>query len=327
MTCFNRLVAALAIVYLAGFVAAPSFAQTAWPARPLKFLVPAPGGSSIDIVMRVIADHLKDRLGQPVIVDNKPAAGGTIAANEAAKAAPDGYLFFVGFNGPLANAPSLYAKLPYDPLRDFTPVILTGTQPNLLAVNAAVPANNLAELLALAKAQPGKLNYASVGNGSSSHLSMELLKKQAGVDLTHIPFNGGPPATLAVVSGEVQALFSAPSNLMPQVKAGKLKAIAVSSTKRFAPTPNVPTLAEAGLPGFEAIAWNGIVAPAGTAQGIVARLNHEINEILNLPEVRKKLFDASIEAGGGTPEAFGQLIRSEAAKWGEIIHATGARVD
>ena len=252
MTCFNRFLTALIILCLAGLFAAHSFAQTAWPARPLKFLVPAPGGSSIDIVMRIIADPLKDRLGQPVIVDNKPAAGGTIAANEVAKAAPDGYLFYVGFNGPLANAPSLYAKLPYDPLRDFAPVILTGTQPNLLAVNASFPANNLAEMLALAKAQPGKLNYASVGNGSSSHLSMELLKKQAGVDLTHIPFNGGPPATLAVVSGDVQALFSAPSNLMPQVKAGKLKAIAVSSRRRFAPTPDVPTLAEAGMPGFEA---------------------------------------------------------------------------
>jgi tripartite-type tricarboxylate transporter receptor subunit TctC len=324
MTRIQRLAASL---LLATLLAPGAFAQQVWPARPLKFLVPAPGGSSIDIVMRVIGEHLKDRLGQPVIVDNKPAAGGTVAANEVAKAAPDGYVFFVGFNGPLANAPSLYSKLPYDPLKDFAPVVMTGSQPNLLAVNAGVAASNLKELLALARAQPGKLNYASVGNGSSSHLSMELLKKQAGVDLTHVPFNGGPPATLAVISGDVQVLFSAPANLMPQVRAGKLKAIAVSSARRFGPTPDVPTVAESGLPGFEAIAWNGIVAPAATPREIVLRLNKEVNEILALPEVKKKLFETSIEAGGGTPEAFDQLIRSEAAKWGEIIRLTGAKVD
>lgn len=326
MKIYSRFAAALAAAFCL-LLATATAAQQAWPAKPLKFLVPAPGGSSIDIVMRVIADHLKERLAQPVIVDNKPAAGGTVAAAEVARSAPDGYTYFVGFNGPLANAPALYSKLAYDPGKDFTPVILTGTQPNLLAVSANVPANNLSELLALAKAQPGKLNYASVGNGSSSHLCMELLKKQAGVNLLHVPFNGGPPATLAVVSGEVQALFSAPANLMPHVKAGKLNAIAVSSTKRFAPAPDIPTLAESGLPGFEALAWNGIVAPAGTPHEIVQRLNREINEILALSEVKKKLFDASIEPGGGSAQAFAQLIRSETAKWGDIIRITGAKVD
>jgi tripartite-type tricarboxylate transporter receptor subunit TctC len=324
---FNRLATASAAALCGLLFAAPILAQQAWPAKPLRFLVPAPGGSSIDIVMRIIADHLKDRLGQPIIVDNKPAAGGTVAANEVARAAADGYTFFVGFNGPLANAPSLYSKLPYDPLKDLVPVALTGTQPNLLAVGASVAAGNLKEFLALAKSQPGKLNYASVGNGSSSHLSMELLKKQAGVDLTHVPFNGGPPAMLAVVSGEVQVLFSAPANLMPQVKAGKLRAIAVSSAKRFGPMPDIPTLAESGLPGFEALAWNGVMAPAGTATQIVGQLNKEINAILALPEVKRKLFDAYIEPGGGSSEAFGQLIRSESVKWGEIIRLTGAKVD
>ena len=327
MTRFNRLAMALAAALCGVLFAAPILAQQAWPAKPLRFLVPAPGGSSVDIVMRIIAEHLKDRLGQPIIVDNKPAAGGTVAANEVARAAPDGYTFFVGFNGPLANAPSLYSKLPYDPLKDLLPVVLTGTQPNLLAVGASVAAGNLKQLLALAKSQPGKLNYASVGNGSSSHLSMELLKKQAGVDLTHVPFNGGPPAMLAVVSGEVQVLFSAPANLMPQVKAGKLRAIAVSSAKRFGPTRDIPTLAESGLPGFEALAWNGVMAPAGTAAEIVVRLNKEINTILALPAVKKKFFDAFIEPGGGSSEAFGQLIRSESVKWGEIIKLTGAKVD
>jgi tripartite-type tricarboxylate transporter receptor subunit TctC len=327
MTRFIRFVLALAAALCPLFLAPPILAQQAWPARPLRFLVPAPGGSSVDIVTRVIADHLKDTLAQPIIVDNKPAAGGTVAAAEAARAAHDGYTFFVGFNGPLANAPSLYSTLPYDPLKDLVPVVLTGTQPNLLAVGASVAAGNLDELVALAKSQPGKLNYASVGNGSSSHLSMELLKQQAGVDLTHVPFNGGPPAVLAVVSGEVQVLFSAPANLMPQVKAGKLRAIAVSSARRFGPMRDIPTLAESGLPGFEALAWNGVMAPAGTAREIVVRLNKEINAILALPEVKKKLFDAYIEPGGGSPEAFGRLIRSESVKWGEIIRSTGAKVD
>ena len=325
--CINRLVLASAAALCGLLFAALVPAQQAWPARPLRFLVPAPGGSSIDVVMRIIAGQLKDRLGQPIIVDNKPAAGGTVAANEVARATADGYTFFVGFNGPLANAPSLYSKLSYDPLKDLVPVILTGTQPNLLAVGATVAAGNLREFLALARSQPGRLNYASVGNGSSSHLSMELLKKQAGLDLTHVPFNGGPPATLAVVSGEVQVLFSAPANLMPQVKAGKLRAIAVSSAKRFGPTGDIPTLAESGLPGFEALAWNGVMAPAGTAPEVVLRLNREINAILASPEVKKKLFDAYIEPGGGSSAAFGQLIRSESIKWGEIIRLTGAKVD
>ena len=317
------------IMLCASILASP-VARAQWPQKPVHIVVAAPGGSSVDIVARLIAEQLRVRLGQPIIIDNKPAAGGTIAAAEVAKSAADGYTLLLGFNGPLANAPSLYAKLPYDPQRDFAPIILTGSQPNLLAVAANVPANSLKELVALAKSHPGKLSYASVGNGSVSHLCMELLKQQADVDLLHVPFNGGPPATLAVAAGEVQVIFAAPSNLMAQVKSGKLKALAVTSLKRFAPIADIPTIAEsriASLAQFEAIAWNGLVAPAATPKAIIARLNREIGEVLAMPEVKRKLFDAGIEAGGGTPEIFGALMVAESKKWGAVIRATGAKVD
>ena len=320
----------LSILFLFISILPATSACAQWPQKSIRIVVAAPGGSSVDIVARLIAAQLRDRLGQAIIIDNKPAAGGTLAAAEVAKSVADGYTLYLGFNGPLANAPALYSKLTYDPQRDFTPIILTGSQPNLLAVAANVPAYSLTELVALAKSQPGKLSYASVGNGSVSHLSMELLKKDAGVDLLHVPFNGGPPATLAVVAGDVQVIFAAPSNLMPHVKSGKLKALAVSSIKRFAPLATIPTVAESGVAGltqFEATAWNGLVAPAATPKEIILRLNHEIGEVLAMPDLKRKLLEAGIEAGGGTPEAFAQLIRAEAQKWGDVIKATGARVD
>lgn len=318
----------LILLVINTLAALPACAQ--WPQKPIHIVVAAPAGSSVDIVARLIAVELRARLGQAIIVDNKPAAGGTLAAAEVAKSMPDGYTLLLGFNGPLANAPSLYSKLSYDPLRDFSPIILTGSQPNLLAVAANVEANSLQQFIALAKSQPGKLSYASVGNGSVSHLSMELLKKQAGVDLLHVPFNGGPPATLAVAAGDVQAIFAAPSNLMAHVKSGKMKALALTSRKRFAPIADIPTVAESGVPGlaqFEAIAWNGLVAPVATPTEIVLRLNREIAAVLAMPALKQKLFDAGIEAGGGTPQAFAQLIKAEARKWGAVIKATGARVD
>ena len=310
-------------------IATPS-AHAQWPQKPIRIVVAAPAGSSVDIVARLIAAELRPRLGQAIVIDNKPAAGGTLAAAEVAKSAVDGYTLYLGFNGPLVNAPSLYRSLKYDPQRDFVPIILTSSQPNLLAVAANLPVNSLKDLVALAKAQPGKLSYASVGNGSVSHLCMELLKRQAGVDLLHVPFNGGPPATLAIAAGDVQAIFAAPSNLMAHVKSGKMKALAVTSLKRFAPISEVPTVAESGVAGlaqFEAIAWNGLVAPVGTPLAIVSLLNREINAVLAVPAVKRKLFDAGIEAGGGTPEAFGQLMKSQARKWAEVIVATGAKVD
>jgi tripartite-type tricarboxylate transporter receptor subunit TctC len=308
----------------------PKHAQADWPQKPIRIIVAAPAGSSVDIVSRVIADRLKEKLQQPIIVDNKPAAGGTVAAAEVAKAIPDGYTLYMGYNGPLANAPALYKNLAYDPQRDFAPIILTALQPNILAVNANVSANNLKEFLALAKSQPGKLNYASVGNGSASHLSMELLKREAAIDITHVPFNGGPPAVQAVIAGDVQAIFTAPSNVIGQIKAGKLKAIGVTALKRFPLLPDVATIAESGIASlarFEAISWNALVAPRDTPSIIVARLNAEINAIFLDAGVKKKFADAGIEVGGGTAESLRAWMASEALKWGETIRVTGAGVD
>ena len=318
----------LFLVLNAGFIT--SSACASWPEKPIRIVVAAPVGSSVDIVARLLADALRKALAQAIVVDNKPGAGGTLAAAEVAKSPADGYTLLLGFNGPLANAPSLYTNLAYDPARDFTPIILTGSQPNLLAVASSIPAKSVKELVALAKSQPGQLTYASVGNGSVSHLSMELLKIQASVDLLHVPFNGGPPAALAVAAGDVQVIFAAPSNLMAQVASGKLRALAVSSLTRFPPLAGIPTIHEAGIPGlakFEAIAWNGLVAPSGTPLAIIIRLNREINAALMLPAVKQKMFAASIAPGGGTPDAFARLIKAEASKWGEVIRATGAKVD
>jgi tripartite-type tricarboxylate transporter receptor subunit TctC len=298
----------------------------AWPAKPLKFIVAAPAGSSLDVIARTVGDKLKDRFAQPVIVENVPGASGTIATGQVARAAPDGYTILISFNGPLAFTQFL-TKLPYDPQKDLTPVILASSQPNILAVNASVPVKNVSELIAYAKAHPGKLNYASVGNGSSSHLTAELFKAMAGIDVVHIPFNGAPPAALSVAAGDTQMLFTIATVVMPQVKSGKVKALAVTGATRFSLLPDIPTVAEAGLPKFESLAWNGILVPAGTPADIVNRLNHEIDAALKTPEVKARLNNAGLEPAGGSPDKFRALIASEAKKWSEIIRKTGAKLD
>jgi tripartite-type tricarboxylate transporter receptor subunit TctC len=299
----------------------------AWPDKPIKFIVAAPAGSSIDVLARTLGDKLKDRLGQPVVVENRPAAGGTAATDFVAKSAPDGYTMLMSFNGPLAFGPHLYTKLSYDPQKDLAPVIVTSSQPNVLAVNASVPAQSLTELVAYAKANPGKLNYASVGNGSSSHLTMELLKTTAGLDIVHIPFNGSPPAVTATVQGETQMMFAVMQPLQAQIQAGRLRALAVTTASRFALLPDLPTVAESGFPGFEALAWNGVLVAAGTPKPIVTRLNAELNAILKDAAVKSALNAQGFELVGGTPEDFARLIRSESDKWAPVIKKTGARID
>src|SRR5438093_10648925 len=247
----RRLFTLAACLALCWAVAEGSSAQT-WPDRPLKFVVAAPAGSSIDVLARTIGEKLKDRLGQPIVVENRPAAGGTAATDFVAKSPPDGYTMLMSFNGPLAFGPHLYSRLPYDPQKDLAPVIITSSQPNVLAINATLPINSIKQLVDYAKANPGKLNYASVGNGSSSHLTMELLKTTAGLDIVHVPFNGSPPAVTATVQGETQMMFAVMQPLQAQVRAGKLRALAVTSAKRFPLLPELPSIAEAGYPGFEA---------------------------------------------------------------------------
>src|SRR5215471_3661004 len=322
----NAVARFFAVLALAAISAGAAFAQ-AWPDRPIKFVVAAPAGSSIDVLARIIGDKLKDKLGQPVVVDNRPAAGGTAATDLVAKSAADGYTMLMSFNGPLAFAPHLYAKLPYDPQKDLAPVVITSSQPNVLAVTALLPVHSVRELVDYAKANPGKLSYASVGNGSSSHLTMELLKTTVGIDVVHIPFNGSPPAVTATVQGETQLMFAVMQPLQGQIQGGKLRAVAVTTAKRFPLLPDLPSIAEGGYPGFEALAWNGVLVAAGTPRPIVERLNAEINATLKDASVKSALNAQGFELIGGTPDDFAHLIRGESDKWAPVIKRTGAKVD
>jgi tripartite-type tricarboxylate transporter receptor subunit TctC len=316
----------LTIALLITSLAAPGALAQAWHEKPIKFLMSAPAGSSIDVLGRTIADKLKDRLGQPVVVENKPAAGGTVATAEVAHSTPDGYTMVLAFNGPLSFAP-LLQKLPYDVAKDLAPVIITSSQPNVLAVNASLPVHSVKELVAYAKGNPGKLNYASVGNGSSSHLNMELFKSVAGFDAVHVPFNGSPPAVKSTVQNETQMIFAVMQPLQAQIQAGALRALAVTTGKRFPLLPDLPTIAESGYPGFEALAWNGVLVAANTPRPIIARLNAEMNAVLKEPDVQQKMHGFGFDLIGGTPEDFGALINGEAARWAPVIKKVGLKVD
>jgi tripartite-type tricarboxylate transporter receptor subunit TctC len=306
-------------------LAAPPAHAQAWPDKPVRILVPAPAGSSLDVLARAIGEKLKDKFGQPVVVDNKPAAGGTVATAETARAPADGSVILLGFNGPLATGP-LIQKAPYDVQKDLAPVIITSSQPNVLAVNAELPIKTLPELVAWAKANPGKLNYASVGNGSSSHLNAELLKSMAGIDAVHVPFNGSPPAVLSTVQGETQMIFAVMQPLQAQIQAGKLRPIAVTTPKRFPLLPDLPAIAET-YPGFEALAWNGLVVPAGTPPAIIQKINAEVGAILKDPEIVKKMNGFGFDLVGGTPADFAALIKGEADRWTPVVRKLGIKVD
>jgi tripartite-type tricarboxylate transporter receptor subunit TctC len=318
----RHLLATLASIAAAIALAAPPAMAQVWPDKAVRILVPAPAGSSLDVLARTIGEKLKDKFGATVIVENKPAAGGTVATAEVAKAAPDGHTLLLGFNGPLATGP-LVQKVPYDVQKDLAPVVITSSQPNVLAVNAALPVKSVADLVAWSKANPGKLNYASVGNGSSSHLNAELLKAMSGMDAVHVPFNGSPPAVLATVQGETQMMFAVMQPLQAQVQAGKLRAIAVTTSKRFPLLPDIPAIAESGYPGFEALAWNGLVAPAGTPRPVIDRINAEVNAILKLPDVAQKMNASGFDLIGGTPEDFAKLIAAESARWTPVVKRLG----
>lgn len=325
----SRTLARLLIAWAVGMASLSGWAQ-GFPSKPIRWVVVAPAGSSLDVIARAMQEHLKDHLGQAVVVDNKPQAGGTLGTAEVAKSAPDGHTWVMSYNGPLAFGPHLYPKLPYQPLRDLQPVMITTSQPNVIAANAQFPANTMRELVSLLKQHPGQYNFASVGNGSASHLTMEYIKALTGTFAVHIPFNGSPPAVLATVAGQTQLMASVPTALTPQVKQGRLKYLAVTSAHRYALLPDVPTVAESGLPelkGFEALAWNGVLVAAGTPRAVVDRINSALNAALNDPAVRERLKNAGLDPVGGTPEQFTQLIAQESAKWAPIIQRSGARID
>ena len=298
-----------------------------YPTRPIRMIVPFPPGGGNDLLARSISQPLSQLIGQQVVVDNRGGAGGQIGAELAAAAAPDGYTIFLGSIGNLTFLPVLQQKLPYEPVRDFAPVALLATSPFILVVNPAVPAKSVKELIALAKAKPGQLNYGSSGSGSSLHMTGELFKFATGTDITHVPYKGTAPALIDLLSGEVQMLFSTMPSVVPHVKSGKLRGLGVSSVKRTEVVPDVPTIAEAGVPGFEVLNWQGIVVPKKTPDAIIQKLNRALLEALKSPETIKALANQGLDAAGGTPGEFGVLIKSEIEKYGKVAKAANLRLE
>jgi tripartite-type tricarboxylate transporter receptor subunit TctC len=304
--------------------AAPAFA---WPERPVRVVVPAPPGSSLDVIIRGLAEPLRLRWGPPLVVENKAGAGGMIGMDAVAKAPPDGHVLGIGFNGPIAFGPFMYRKMPYDPARHLMPVVLTTSQPNVLAVSASIPANTVPEFVAWARRQGDALNYGSVGAGSSSHLTMELFRRTAGFQATHVAYNGSPPAATSLAAGDTQALMTVAPALLPMVQSGRIKLLGATSTKRSEVLKDVPTLAEQGYPGFEALAWNGLFAPAGTPAELVRKIAADVDAVLRDPAMREALAKQGLVAGGGTPAEFGAFIEAESRKWGAIIRDAGITLD
>ena len=299
----------------------------AWPDKPVRMIVPYPAGGTTDLLARVLAHKMSASLGQQVVIENRPGAGGNIGSDLVAKAKPDGYTLLMGTIASHAINPNLYRDMPYDPLRDFAPVMLVATLPNLLVVNPAVPATTVKELIELARRKPGELAFASAGSGTTQHLSGELFKKMAGVDMLHIPYKGNAPAVTDLVGGQVQLMFDNIPISLQQVRAGKLRALAVTGPKRSAALPDVPTVAEAALPGYSVTSWFAMYAPAGTPAAIVARLNREAARALAAPDVRHPLIDQGIEPAGGTPAHLATHMRAELSRWKKIVAESGARVE
>jgi len=306
------------VAAVAAFVAGAALGQT-YPSKPIRLIVPFAAGGGNDNIARLVGKHLSESLGQPLVIDNRPGAGGVLGAELAAKSAPDGYTLFLGGVGSHAVNPNLIEKLPYDPIRDFAPVILLAKAPLVLVVHPSVPARTFAEFVAYARKNPGKLNFASNGNGSSAQLAAVMFGSMARVDMVHVPYKGLAPALTDLLSGQVQLMFSSVVAILPHIKAGKLRALAVTGEKRMPSLPEVPTVAESGFPGFEASSWYGILAPAGTPREIVTRLNTEFTRALEQPEVRKTLLADGAEPVGGTPESFAAYIRSEKERMGKLI--------
>ena len=297
-----------------------------FPNKPIKVLVPFPAGGTVDFFARTLAPKLSEALGQTVLVENRPGAGGNIATEALAKAAPDGYTLLMGSEIVAINT-SLYSKLNYDPLKDLAPIVLVGTVPNILIVNPAVPANNVKELIALGKNKSANLSYASTGQGTSTHLSTELFKNMTGMEAVHVPYKGGPPAIADLLGGQVNMMFINMPTGIAHVRSGKVKILAVSSKKRVAQLPDVPTVEEAGVKGFVTYAWSGLFAPAGTPREVVTRLNQEVVKLLKLPAIREQLAGQGAEAVGDTPEEFGLFMRQEVAQWAHMVRTSGAKVD
>jgi tripartite-type tricarboxylate transporter receptor subunit TctC len=300
-------------------------AAQGYPSKAIRLIVPFPPGSTPDIVGRTLGTKMSESWRQPVVVENRSGAGGNIGTAEAARAAPDGHTLVIGINGPIAVNKALYDKLPYDPDKDLAPISLLASGAQLLAVHPSVPANDLKEFVRHVRSNPGRLSYGSVGSGSASHLTMEILKSQAKLFIVHIPYRGFPPVVSDLLSGQIHAAFAIVPAVLPQVKAGRLKALAVTSARRNALAPDIATVAEQGFPQFDATAWIGLLAPAGTPQDVVDKLAAEASRILRLPEVHESLAKQGFDVIGSSPREFAAFIRAESEKWGAVVRAVGAK--
>jgi tripartite-type tricarboxylate transporter receptor subunit TctC len=302
-------------------------AQQPYPSKPIRFVVPYPAGGPLDTVARLLGQRVSESVKQPVIVDNKPGAGGNIGADAVAKSAPDGYTILMGAVATHAINPTLYASMPYDAARDFTPVTQVASTPNVLVVNPSVPATNVREFIAYGRANPGKLNFGSGSTGSAGHLAGELFKTMAGIDMTHVPYKGAAPAMNDLVGGQIHLMFDNLASSLAQVRAGRIRALAVTTSRRSALAPDLPTVIESGLPGFDISTWFGIFVPAGTPRDVVDRLHGEFTRALAQPDVREKMVNLGAEPVGNRPEEFAAFIRGEAEKYAQVIRASGAKAD
>ena len=302
-------------------------AVAAYPERPVRLVVPFPAGGGADFMARALAQKLSSQLGQPVVLDHRAGAGGTIAAEVVAAAAPDGYTLVFGTVGTHAINASLYAKLRYDPVKDFAPVSLTHLAPRVLVVHPSVPAKTVPELVALARAKPGELTFGSAGSGGTNHLSGELFKSMAGIDIVHVPYKGSAPASIDLLGGRITMVFDSIVAWGDHIKTGKVRALGVTSPRRSGALPDVPTIAESGLAGFDVANWLGVLAPAGTPKEVIARLNAEIKVAMADPDMQRQLAAVGIDPTYSTPDAFAELIRADIAKWAKVVKASGARAD
>jgi tripartite-type tricarboxylate transporter receptor subunit TctC len=319
---------AFALAAAATLAAAASEASAqAYPNRPVRILVPFPAGAGVDIVARMLGVPLTDLWGQAAVVDNRPGAGGTIACELAAKAAPDGYTLLLGNISTFAMAPSLYKKVNYDPVQSFAPITLVNTSANVLVAHPSVPAATTQALIALAKSKPGQINYASAGSGTSPHLAAELFKSMAGVDLVHVPYKGSPQALTDLLGGQTQIMFASLVSALPHIRQARLRALGVTSLKRAAALPDLPAISEAGLRGYDVSVWMGIVAPAGTPPAIIAQLNRQIAALLQSPDIRERLAVQGLEAASNSPAEFRSYIASEVRKWAVVIKQAGVVAD
>ena len=314
-------IAAACVMLTAGAAMAQSY-----PSKPIRFIVPWPPGGGADVLSRIVSPKLGEALGQQVVIDNRGGAAGNIGAEMAAKSPPDGYTIVFAYAGTHAINPSIYSKLPFKE-SDFTPIIWTAEVPQVLVVHPSLPVKTVKELIALAKAKPDQLSYGSSGSGAMNHLTGALFTMMTKTKITHVPYKGGGPAAIALLSGEISMIFGEPATVVQQIKAGKVRALAVTSAKRALALPELPTIAESGVPGYEVTSWNAILAPAGTPKEIIARLNTELNKIIAAPEMKQRLVENGFEPVGGTPEKAGEKIHSEIQKWAPVVKAAGIKVD